>query len=123
MSKRGVIPAAVGPDRLSGCELGSAEHVVELVSKLVRLTNLHIQYNHHKRQAWVRLPIPTCFDDSDAFIRVVRERYCEQFEKAGWRVATHVDKRACSGTWVFLIVPGSDGEAEFDRRVAGVAQD
>lgn len=122
MSKRGVVPRAIGPGGLSGCELGSREHMFELLAKLVRFTNLHIQYNHHRQQKWVRLLIPTCFDESDEFIRELRQHYCEQFEVEGWRVHVYFDKRVCTGTWVFLIVPGSPGEKEFDERIENAAQ-
>lgn len=123
MIKRSVVPEALSPDFLSDCVIGSSDHARELLTKLIRFTNLHIQFNHHRVERFVRLMVPTCFDQSDDFIIDVEAAYCQAFESKGWRVEVHHDKRMFTGSWVFLMKRGSEGEQEFLRRVNHVSNE
>lgn len=119
---RVVIPAVLGPDHLDDCEIGSKTHEDVLVARLIRFINLHIQYNHHTEEQWMRIDIPTCLDDSDAFITNVKTRLLTALNEH-WQTALHVDKRVRPGSILFLMVPGSTAAAKFAEAIKRTNKD
>lgn len=109
---RVVIPEVLGPEFLDDCEIGSQTHEDVLVARLIRFVNLHIQYNHHSAEQWVRIDVPTCLDDSDTFITNVKTRLLTEINKR-WQTAIHVDKRRHPGSTLFLMVPDSPAVQKF----------
>ena len=116
-----VIPEALGPDHLDDCEIGSKTHEDVLVARLIRFTNLQIQYNHHTAEKWVRVDLPTCLDDSDEFITNVKARLLAALNLR-WQTALHVDRRVRPGSILFLMVPGSPAAAQFAEAIARTNQ-
>lgn len=119
MKRAVIIPTALGPEWLDECEIGGQEHEDVLLARLLRFTNLHITFNHHTAEEWVRINLPCCFNDSDEFITRVKERFLEAQHRAGWRTALHVDTRINPGSILFLVKPGSVGEYKFQKALHG----